>query len=212
MAGLGAERATRLMRILGREDGQVAGMQHHIRALLGSLVQTEVVLLVERLALGQPVELGVLQKLLARNDELHVVIAAVRLHLLLRSGDGIVFLHVGEHVVAIDLVAAERQGLQAVLREERIGLGEALVKIVVSVRMSNVGYQHADPFHIHAARRAPPCSFREVYTPPAGKPPRQTAPHGMHKETRQPLRASGLAVAQGRAAHRAYGPAIHRAP
>ena len=160
------------MRILGREDGQVAGVKNHVRALLGRLVQAEVVFLVERLALGKPVELCVLQKLLAGHDELHIVVTAMRFHLLFSSGDGVVFLHVGEHVVAVDLVTAERQGVQAVLREERIGLGEALAEVVVSVRMGKVGDQHTDSFHIHAARKAPPYSFREVYTPPADKPPR----------------------------------------
>ena len=96
----------------------------------------------------------------------------MRLQLLFGSSDGVVFLHVGEHVVAIDLITAERQSIQAVLRKERIGLCETLVEIIVSVRMGKVGNQHTDSFHIHAARKAPPRSFREVYTPPAGRPPR----------------------------------------
>ena len=172
MAGRGAKRAAGLMRILGRKNGQIAGVKDHVRALLGRLVQAEVVFLIERLALGQPVELSVLQKLLAGHDELHVVVTAMCFHLLFSSGDGVVFLYVGEHVVAVDLAAAERQGIQAVLREERIGLGEALVEVVVSVRMGKVGDQNTDSFHIHAARKAPPYSFREVYTPPTDKPAR----------------------------------------
>ena len=82
--------------VFGCEHGHVARTQHDGAGTLGCAVQPEIGVFVKGCT-SRAFERRILHDLLARHDELHVVVAAVRLQLLLLGGNRVVFLHIGEH-------------------------------------------------------------------------------------------------------------------
>ena len=127
--------------------------QHDGAGTLGCAVQPEIGVFVKGLYFREAFERRILHDLLARHDELHVVVAAVRLQLLLLGGNRVVFLHVGEHGVPVDVDAAERERPEVIPVQKSIRLLKTRGEVIVASGMVEGGNQHDQSFRYGCTAR-----------------------------------------------------------
>ena len=167
-AAWGIERASRLVGVFGCEHGHVARTQHDGAGTLGCAVQPEIGVFVKGLYFREAFERRKLHDLLARHNELHVVVAAVRLQLLLLGGNRVVFLHVGEHgvTVAQDLQGGDRSESGAAQgRLDGVSQGP-----FISRHRGNVDHLARELDRVHQVRQLHDSSFVDASRIAVGTP------------------------------------------
>ena len=140
------------MGVFGCEHGHVARTQHDGAGTLGCAVQPEIGVFVKGLYFREAFERRKLHDLLARHNELHVVVAAVRLQLLL-GGNRVVFLHIGEHGAPVDVDAAERERPEVIPVQKSIRLLKTRGEVIVASGMVEGGNQHDRSFRYGCTAR-----------------------------------------------------------
>lgn len=156
--------AAGFVRVFGRHYRQVARPEDDLafrRARSGG-VQSAVSLFIE-IALGRKlIKRRVPHRLDAIDHELHVVVTPMRFIKALAGRCRFVFLHVGEHLVAVDVDASDGKRTEVVALKERIGFAEALGEVIVGLRVFQRGYQHDGPFFLRSFDAFLYCSAGEA--------------------------------------------------